>query len=395
MSLKVLIVNKFFYPRGGDCICTINLERLLREHGHITAVYSMDYPENIPTQWSSYFAPRVDFSSGGIRARLAAVKRIMGLGDINESFNRILDDFRPDVVHLNNIHSYLSPRLAQLAKRRGIKVVWTLHDYKLICPAYLCLRDDKPCEDCFTTKSGVLKYRCMKGSAAASVLAYIEALKWNRKVLESNVDVFICPSGFMRSEMLKAGFSDNKLAVNCNFLDFDKANLINIESEKLREPYYCYVGRLSEEKGINLLLRVAETLPFKLKLAGDGPLMQKAKSGNIEFLGKLNAVQVCDLLSKATFSVAPSTCYDNNPLSVIESLSLGTPVVGADIGGIPELIEVGKTGLLFEAGNADELTKAINGAFNIKWIYNQIKEDSIKRFSADTHYNKLIEIYQL
>lgn len=354
----------------------------------------MDYPENIPTQWSSYFAPRVDFSSGGIRESLAAVKRIMGLGDINESFNRILDDFRPDVVHLNNIHSYLSPRLAQLAKRRGIKVVWTLHDYKLICPAYLCLRDDKPCEDCFTTKSGVLKYRCMKGSAAASVLAYIEALKWNRKVLESNVDVFICPSGFMRSEMLKAGFSDNKLAVNCNFLDFDKANLINSESEKLREPYYCYVGRLSEEKGINLLLRVAETLPFKLKLAGDGPLMQTAKSGNIEFLGKLNAVQVCDLLSKATFSVAPSTCYDNNPLSVIESLSLGTPVVGADIGGIPELIEVGKTGLLFEAGNADELTKAINGAFNIKWIYNQIKEDSIKRFSADTHYNKLIEIYQ-
>lgn len=394
MSLKVLIVNKFFYPRGGDCICTINLERLLREHGHITAVYSMDYPENIPTQWSSYFAPRVDFSSGGIRASLAAVKRIMGLGDINESFNRILDDFRPDVVHLNNIHSYLSPRLAQLAKRRGIKVVWTLHDYKLICPAYLCLRDDKPCEDCFTTKSGVLKYRCMKGSAAASVLAYIEALKWNRKVLESNVDVFICPSAFMRSEMLKAGFSDNKLAVNCNFLDFDKANLISSKSEK-REPYYCYVGRLSEEKGINLLLRVAETLPFKLKLAGDGPLMQTAKSGNIEFLGKLNAVQVCDLLSKATFSVAPSTCYDNNPLSVIESLSLGTPVVGADIGGIPELIEVGKTGLLFEAGNADELTKAINGAFNIKWIYNQIKEDSIKRFSADTHYNKLIEIYQL
>lgn len=394
MSLKVLIVNKFYYPRGGDCICTINLERLLREHGHITAVYSMDYPENIPTQWSSYFAPQVDFSSGGIRARLAAVKRIMGLGDINKSFNRILDNFRPDVVHLNNIHSYLSPRLAQLAKRRGIKVVWTLHDYKLICPAYLCLRDGKPCEDCFTSKSGVLKYRCMKGSAAASALAYIEALKWNRKVLENNVDVFICPSGFMRSKMLKAGFSDNKLAVNCNFLDFDKANLINGESEKPREPYYCYVGRLSEEKGINLLLRVAETLPFKLKLAGDGPLMQKAKSDHIEFLGKLNAVQVCDLLSKATFSVAPSTCYDNNPLSVIESVSLGTPVVGADIGGIPELIEVGKTGFLFEAGNADELTKAINDAFNIKWNYNQIEEDSIKRFLADTHYNKLIEIYQ-
>lgn len=392
MPLRVLIVNKFYYPRGGDCVCTINLERLLREHGHTTAVYSMDYPENIETEWSKYFASNVDFSSGGISGKLNAVKRIMGLGDINDSFNKLLDDFKPDVVHLNNIHSYLSPRLAQLAKKRGIKVVWTLHDYKLICPAYLCLRDDKPCEDCFVSKTSVLKHRCMKGSLAASALAYAESIRWNKKVLEKNVDAFVCPSDFMRAKMSEAGFSSEKLVVDCNFLDFAKAEMLGGKEVEKREDYYCYIGRLSEEKGIDVLLKAAEALPYKLKLAGDGPLMGTS-SGNIEFLGKLNAVQVGELLSKARFSVVPSTWYENNPLSVIESLCAGTPVLGANIGGIPELIEAGESGMIFESGNVEQLKDAIEQAFESEWDNRKIKDNSMKRFSSETHYDKLMKVY--
>lgn len=135
MKGKVLIVNKFYYPRGGDCVCAINLGRLLRDNGYETAVFAMDYSENISCEWSSYFASNVDFS-GGIKNKLHAFKRILGLGDIRKSFLKILDDFDPDIVHLHNIHSYLSPVLAVLAHERGKKVVWTLHDYKLVCPAY-------------------------------------------------------------------------------------------------------------------------------------------------------------------------------------------------------------------------------------------------------------------
>ncbi len=392
MSLRVLIVNKFYYPRGGDCVCSINLERLLASHGHTTAVYSMSYPENIATRWDKYFASEVDFGKG-MAHKIAALKRTLGLGDINKSFNKILDDFKPDVVHLNNIHSYLSPKLAVIAKKRNIKVVWTLHDYKLICPSYLCLHDGRNCEDCFTSKANVLKKRCMKGSLVASAVAYIEALKWNRDVLQHNVDTFICPSRFMRSKMMQAGFSEDKLTVNCNFLDFSIAERLKEPQSAQRDDYYCFVGRLSHEKGLDVLLEAARQLPYKIKIAGDGPLMQESPAPNIEFLGRLNALQVSDLLSNARFSVIPSQWYENNPLGVIESLSCGTPVVGANIGGIPELIDEGITGHVFESGSAEGLKSAIISAYDKNWDNDEIREKSLTRFSAEAHYDILMNVY--
>ena len=194
---RILIANKFYYPRGGDCIVAMNLERLLKEQGHEVAVFAMQYPENVDSGWNSYYASQVDFA-GSLGGKLCAAKRLMGHGDIKAAFIRILDDFNPHIVHLHNIHSYLSPVLAKLAKRHGCRVVWTLHDYKLVCPSYACLLNGKPCEQCIGHgKMHVLKNRCMKGSLAASALAYIEARKWNRNVLERYTDAFICPSHFM------------------------------------------------------------------------------------------------------------------------------------------------------------------------------------------------------
>ena len=398
MKQRILIVNKFFYPRGGDCICAINLQRLLKEQGHETAVFSMDYKENIDSGWNGYFAPEVDFK-GSVSKKIKAFGRMMGWGDIRESFERILDDFRPDVVHLNNIHSYLSPRLALIAKRRGLKVVWTLHDYKLICPSYHCQFKGRPCEACFEDKSQVLKRKCMKDSFLASAMAYLEARKWNRELLESNVDSFICPSHFMAAKMRQGGFSPEKLVTICNFIDFDKAKNFETLPVDIREDYYCYIGRLSEEKGVELLVKTASQLPDKLIIAGDGPLLDKlrleyASHPNIVFLGRQNAAQVAELLAHARFSVMPSTCYDNNPLGVIESLCAGTPVVGANIGGIPELIEENISGLVFKPGKVEPLRQAIRDALRIDWNYAAIKDKALKRFSASTHYEKLTEAYK-
>ena len=396
MAQRILLVNKFYYPRGGDCVVTLNTQALLQSKGHEVAVFSMQYPENIESEWSKFFASEVDFS-GGMKRKMAAVKRTLGMGDIKQSFARMLNDFKPDVVHLHNIHSYISPVVARLAKQRGCRVVWTLHDYKLLCPSYACLRNGSPCELCFTGKLNVLTKRCMKGSLPASAIAWMEALKWNRRRLENDVDAFICPSRFMAQKMEQGGFDPAKLHVLCNFVDPVKMQSFESLPIDEREPYYCYVGRLSQEKGIATLLEVAQSLPFALKVAGSGPLEQTLKEkyggvNHIEFMGRLDATQVSHLLSHATCSVTPSECYDNNPLSVIESLCAGTPVVGAEIGGIPELIE-NRNGVTFAWGNDTELKQAIDEAFHRNWNHHYIQQQALKVFSNENHYSQLISFY--
>ena len=394
---RILIVNKFYYPRGGDCIVAMNLERLLKQQGHDVGVFAMHYPGNIDSGWNDYYASQVDMA-GGASAKWKAFKRIMGWGDIRRSFCRMLDDFKPHIVHLHNIHSYLSPVVAQLAKQRGCRVVWTLHDFKLVCPSYSCLLDGKPCERCLGhSKMSVLKTRCMKGSLAASAMAFLEARKWNRYKLDEVTDAFICPSRFMASKMSKDGFDDSKLHVVCNHIDPEKLELFNALDVE-REDYYAYVGRLSHEKGVETLLEVAARLPIKLKIAGDGPLLevlrqQYSTASHIKFLGHQAASQVAKLLSTARFSVMPSECYDNNPLGVIESLCAGTPVVGARIGGIPELLNE-DNGLTFYSGNKDELYNVIKAAIDNKWDNASIKSVAIKRFSVEEHLRMIEDIYQ-
>lgn len=396
--MRVLIVNKFYYPRGGDCVAAMNLERLLKDAGHDVAVFAMQYSENVETQWNGYYASSVDFTSG-IVGKIKAAWRLLGLGDIKRSFSKILDDFKPEIVHLHNIHSYISPAVARLAKQRGCHVVWTMHDYKLVCPSYLCYYNGKPCEQCLGgRKMPVLANRCMKDSTAASALAWIEAVRWNRDKLNQITDAFICPSKFMASKMRKDGFEESKLHVVCNHIDPSKQQLFDTINPQ-REDYYAYVGRISVEKGVETLVSTASNLPHKLKVAGDGPLLQLLKekyanATNIEFLGRINAEDVAILLSKARFSVMPSECYDNNPLGVIESLCAGTPVVGARIGGIPELLDK-SNGMVFTAGNSDELSTCITKAFEVMWNHDKIKSAASAQFSARAHLDKILDVYNI
>lgn len=394
MKKRVLIVNKFYYPRGGDCVCAINLENLLRSKGHEVAVFAMQYDENIPSAYSSYFAENVGFSEG-VSAKLNAAKRVFGFGSVKDSFARILADFKPDVVHLHNIHSYLSPVVAKMAKRAGAKVVWTMHDYKLLCPSYACLRNDEPCELCYNDKKHVLKNKCMKGSTVASVIAYMEAEYWHRKKLEKYTDTFVCPSRFMASKMQSGGFG--KLTTVCNFIDPVKLNDLNSLPADNRQDYCVYVGRLSKEKGVGTLLAAIKECGRKIKIAGGGPLADEFRKlygdcGNIEFLGHQDAKSVAKLLSEARFSVVPSEWYENNPLSVIESLCAGTPVVGSNMGGIPELLDESR-GIIFDAKDKAMLKTCIEDAWSREWDNESIKESALREFSPDAYYGKIIAIY--
>lgn len=395
MVKRVLLVNKFYYPRGGDCVVVLNTEALLRENGVEAQVFAMEYPQNLPAHYQDRFASRVTFD-GGMGNRWRALQRTLGNGDIRERFEAVLDDFKPDVVHMHNIHSYLSPVVGELAHKRGIRVVWTLHDYKLLCPRYDCLLGGKPCEKCFGgSKLGVIANRCMKSSLPASVVAWLEVVKWNRRTLEKNTDLFICPSEFMAMKMRESGFDAGKIKVLNNFLDPVKLKQYQaIDNSTEREDYYCFVGRLSAEKGVSDLLDVASRLPYRIKVAGSGTLepamrIKYADCPNIEFLGMLDAPDVASLLVGARFSIVPSQWYENNPLSVVESLCAGTPVAGSTMGGIPELID-SSNGIVFQPYDKETLETAITMSMTRQWNHSEIAARALERFSPSAHLDELM-----
>lgn len=392
--MKILLVNKFYYRRGGDCIYMLNLEQLLKAHGHEVAVFAMDYPENLDTPWKKYFPKNM--------SKLMAFSRPFGAHEVKSKFKKLLDNFKPDVVHLNNVHTQLSPVMAELAHQRGIKVVWTLHDYKLLCPRYDCLKNGNTiCETCFNgDKKACLDNKCMKGSKLASFIGYKEAVIWNRERLEACTDVFICPSQFMADKMVQGGFSKSKMQTLCNFIDVEKCRYSHTDLSDStvsvllpkKEDYYCFIGRLSHEKGAKTLIEAANQLPYKLVIIGGGPLMDELKAvahTNIEFVGFKQWDDIKQLVGKARFSVIPSEWYENNPLSVIEAQCLGTPVLGANIGGIPEL-----TDYTFSSGNIADLKTKIEKMWNSELDYQQIASEAQHHYDAETYYDKLINIYK-
>lgn len=390
--MKILIANKYYYYRGGDCTVSISLEKLLQEKGHDVAFFSMQHPSNLPSEWDKYFPSQVDFSSTNLKEKLIAAKRPFYSNEVKRKFTKLIDDFRPDVLHLNNIHSQLSPYIGDIAHTKGIKVVWTLHDYKLICPTYSCLKNGEVCELCIQgSTSNVLYHKCMKHSLTASFLAYMESLVWNKKKLISNTDLFIAPSLFMKQMMVKGGFPDSKIKVLHNFTNREYT-LHSFE----KENYYCYIGRLSKEKGLKTLIDAASDLPYKLVIIGTGPIENDLPHNkkNIEFVGFKNWDDMSKIVANAKFSILPSECYENNPLSVIESLCLGTPVLGANIGGIPEVIFSSKCGMLFKSGDVLDLKDKIQLMFNSQFDYLTISELAKEKFSQDNFYNGIIKIYE-
>jgi glycosyltransferase involved in cell wall biosynthesis len=393
--MRIILINKFYYPRGGDCIYTIELAKLLKNNGHEIAVFAMEFPENIGSVYEKYFPKAVDFKIRKILEFIKGVRRIFGKG-VKKKFIELINEFNPDIVHLNNIHSQISPIVANIAKIRGIPVVWTLHDYKLLCPRYDCRRSGEICELCFHDKLNVIKYKCLKNSYLVSAIAYLESIYWSKKKLEKYTDYFVCPSMYLFNCMLRGGFERTKLRYLTNF-NTDKDLII---SNSGRDLYYIFVGRLSDEKGVRRLLQAATLIPeYKLKVIGTGPLEKSLKlnyiSENIEFLGFKNWDELKPLIEMAVCTVVPSEWVENNPLTIIESLCLGTPVIGSNIGGIPELIEVQKNGLLFEPGDTKDLVDKIRYMMNNQLMFRRekIALNAQSKFSAENYYCQIVNLY--
>ena len=401
--MKILLANKFYYRRGGDCIYTMNLEKMLKEKGHEVAVYAMQYPENEKSEWSGYWPTNM--------TKLDAFTRPFGARQVVKGFTRLMDDFKPDVVHLNNIHTQLSPVIAKIAHEKGARVVWTLHDTKLVCPCYTCMRDGKWCNECFTDKKAVIRHRCMPGGLPGAVIGYLEAQKWNKEVLQKYVDWFLPPSKFMMDTCVEGGYKPEKFRVLCNFIDVSKVKGLKGEEVKgLKEDYYVYLGRVNEVKGVRTLCKAAAQLDKKLIVIGGGELLPELQEAykdckQIEFKGQMQWEEFMPILRGARFMVLPAEWSENNPLTVIESQSLGTPVLGARIGGIPELIEslsptlpqregVVPNGMTFTSGDVEDLKDKIKEMFEHEFDYDAIAKNAIERYSSEAYYEKLMAFYK-
>ncbi len=394
--MRILLANKFYYPRGGDCIYTIELEKLLKSKGHEVALFSMQHPSNLSSAFSKYFPSNVDFNKRNFNSLISLLERPFGSPEVRRKFSRLIRDFNPDVIHLNNIHSQLSPVLALMGHRNNIPVVWTLHDYKLICPAYLLLNRGKICESCLESKWSVVRKKCIKSNFLASIVAYFEAQYWNTPKLNRITDLFISPSNFLKKEMIRGGIYQGKIEVLHNFVN-DKPTMITGNENS---DYYCYVGRLSSEKGVDLLLKVASKMPdYKLKIIGTGPLEENLTTFNnnehVEFLGYKTGEELKSIIAGSRFLVVPSNWFENNPLTILEALCLGVPVLGSNIGGIPELVKPGINGLLFEPDNDAEMAEKISYLWQNQEKFNrqEIAKNAILNYTSDIYYEALIRHY--
>ena len=401
--MKVLLINKYLYYKGGDAVCTIEAGNLLRSHGHEVVFWGMNHPDNPEYPNTDLFIDNVDLNnSGGVNAQLGIAGKLLYSFEAKKKVDALIKRVgKPDVVHLHNFAHQISPSILHVFRKYNIPVVMTMHDYKLVCAPYTFLCNGQVCEACKGGKYiNCFKKGCVKGSKVKSLLNTIE-MYLHHKVLKlyDLIDVYISPSAFLKNKVAEMGFKNRVVHV----YNFVKLVAFTPEYES-SEKSICYVGRLSHEKGILTLVEAMKGLDFMLKIIGDGPSIeeveQKIKNEgltNVKLMGYMNSTQLKEEISKSIFNVIPSEWYENNPMSVIEGFALGKPVIGARIGGISELVKDNETGLTFESGNIEDLRDKISCLINdpdkaIAMGKNARKFVELE-LNAEKHYERLMNIY--
>lgn len=394
------MVNKFLYPNGGSETYIFKLGDYLKSQGHEVEYFGMDHVGRIVGNRVNAYTSDMDFHNASKLTKLTySLKTIYSL-EARKKIRLVLDDFQPDVVHLNNFNYQLTPSIILEIKKwskknnKQVKIVFTAHDYQLVCPNHMCNNPNthENCEKCLSGKfMNCTKGKCIHGSTAKSVIGTMEATFWKLNGAYKYIDTMICCSRFMKTKMDTNPLFASKTFAMHNFID-------NVEwKTPEKKDYILYFGRFSEEKGIGTLIKVCKQLPdVKFIFAGSGPLEEKVNAiSNIENVGFKTGEILKELIREARLSIYPSEWFENCPFSVMESQMYGTPVLGANIGGIPELIEVGKTGELFESANADDLKNKLISLWNDKDKLAEYSKNckNIKFNTIKEYCNKLMRIY--
>ena len=400
--MKILMINKFLYPNGGSETYIFKLGEYLQKIGHEVQYFGMEHEGRCVGNAVNAYTSNMDFHGGSKLSKLTYPIKTIYSSEARKKIRMVLDDFQPDVCHLNNFTYQLTPsiileiRKFEKCSGKKVKIVLTAHDSQLVCPNHLMQNPTtgEACTKCLGGYYGnCIRGKCIHGSAAKSLIGAIEALYWNGRKTYGKIDSIVSPSYFLADKLKTNPNLNGRIQVLHNFVDVSKESVCSPKKD-----YVLYYGRYSQEKGIITLLNAVDALSdVSFVFAGDGPLVDEVnKRQNIVNRGFLTGPELQKVIASARFTVLSSECYENCPFTVMESQMYGTPVLGANIGGIPELIQVGKTGELFEAGNTAELKEKIRGLWEDKDKLNQYSENC-KEITFDTieeYTNKLLKLYK-
>ncbi len=401
--MKILLINKYHFLKGGAERAYFDMARILIDHGHEVAFFSMQDPKNTQTPWERFFVGSVDYADArlSIMQKLRLATRIIWNHEANQNLEMLLQEFRPDIVHLHNIYHQLSPSILWVLKRHQIPMVMTLHDYKLISPNYSLFVRGQIWDD--TSGWRCIRDRCVKDSRLKSLVCALE--KWFHQLIGSYalIQIFVSPSLFLAKKFQAHGFLGRiEHLPNC----LPEAGLLSVTSDAPQNAQrFLFFGRLSPEKGLDVLIQAFACLPNEhvLDIVGDGPDRPRLEAlvatldlqARIHFLGAQFGDALENLKRHAAGVLIPSAWYENFPYVVTESLQSGCLVIAARIGGITEQITHGENGFLFEAGDAESLVSVLKGLSGYDTdTLRKNAQTSVSHLSETLFYERLSALYQ-
>lgn len=404
--MKILLVNKYHYVRGGSETYYFGLAQLLQEAGHKVIFFSMQDEKNRPCEQSEYFVSNVEFNGNlSVTQKVKAAMRMVYSLEAKKKISALLEKEKPDIIHINLFHRVMTASIVDAAKKYRIPVVFTMHDLNCICPSHTMLDHGKICEACLHGNYlNCVKRVCFKNSRAKCIMAAIESEFNKISGLYNKIDLFITPSEFYKNKMLESGLTKSKVICLRNFLP----EKISISYKQEKESYYLYFGRLSEEKGVMTLLKAVQRVPnVRLEIAGTGPIegtlqdyvhkMQLQK--RVHFNGFLSGRALKDIVAEAKCIVLPSEWYENGPYSIMEAMAVGKPVIVSDEGGLPEIVKNEKSGFVCQSFDTESLANCIRKMEELEdRQYNQMSKyaatQATEMFDAEQYLKDLISEYK-
>lgn len=409
--MKILLIDNFLYRRGGAEVVFLNTGDLLKCKGHDVIYFSQQWSENLPWQYEHVFPEGVDTQTSGFLKRIQGVGNYFFNKEAAHKLEKLIIECQPDIAHLHLFWGGISGSIFRVLEKYKIPIVHTAHDYRMVCPAYAFKNSNNEiCEQCEGRKFyHCIRNRCSKGSLPMSTLMCLEMYFRNCFFNPiAHIDSFMFVSDFSYNKHLQyePQFAEKHCVTMYNFQD---ASVLNSVEKGLctHDSYYLYYGRLSHEKGLPILIQTFADMPeLSLKIVGAGPIEKDLKdicaekqACNIEFLGYKTGDELFDIIRRAKFVCVPSECYENNPMTIIESYTLRTPVIGSDLGGIVEIIDDGVTGYKFVPSDMVSFKDAIARAeIMTAEEYAEMKDNAEKfakqHFDKEVYYSKLLDLYQ-